>query len=185
MTNPLQATTNSLIDDIRADMERCQAKVFSGLVVNYAPRQLPESVFRSHFLMAFAGQPTDPNWVAGWISVAGTPSAEVSIVDDSGQELFRVPAMITSSNVILTGRTKGRMSDIFNHVGNLKLNSPQQAIGFMADALGTKSTELPTDVSEVIRQRWIEIFRRYQLIPVEQEASNTEAPTEDFFDYGT
>lgn len=185
MSNPLQQQVNTLVEDIRNDMVRCQKEIFEGLIGGYQINRLPESVFRAHFLMAFAGQPTDPNWVAKWIGIAGTPSAEVAIVDQQNNELFRVPPVIASTGVVLQGRSAGRMKDIFNHASDLSRNSPYQAVQFMNQALGTKTQEIGEAPES--HQRWREIFERYGLAVPQIGDSPSDATAEqdggDFFVY--
>ncbi len=184
MSNPLQQQVNTLVEDIRNDMVRCQKEIFEGLIGEYQINRLPESVFRAHFLMAFAGQPTDPNWVAKWIGIAGTPSAEVAIVDQQNNELFRVPPVIASTGVVLQGRSAGRMKDIFSHASDLSRNSPYQAVQFMNQALGTKTQEFG-EVPES-HQRWRGIFERYGLVVPQTDnmsESKAEQDGSDFFVY--
>ena len=182
MTNALQTQTNHIKEMIYEDLNKGQAKVFEGLVINAPINQIPEHVFRDYFLHGFAGNPPSAQWVAEWISVAGTPSSEVVVADSAtGQELFRVPAMIASTGMVLSGQSRGRIADIFNHTQNISQNSPVQAMGFMNSALGEKVKELQASAQESVDARWQAIFARYGMAAV--QSSVVTASGDDIFDY--
>jgi len=184
MTNPLQAQATQLRQMLFEDLQKGQTKVFEGLVVNAPINRLPEHFFRDYFLQGFAGNHPNPNWVGEWISVAGSPSAEVVIVDSlSGAELFRVPAMIASTAVVLQGKSRGRITDIFNHTGNIGQNSPLKAMAFMNSALGEKGQELQSTADLDTHTRWQQIFARYGLFPQTTQTSTPPAGAEDLFEY--
>lgn len=186
MTNPLQEQVNSIRQSIMEDLHKGQSKVYEGLVLNMTVNRLPENIFRDYFLAGFMGNHPNPNWVGEWISVAGTPSAEVAIIDIAGNEIFRVPPMIASMSLLLQGKTKGRINDVFTHMGNIKQNSPMQAVTFATQALGEKARELSPSVGSDFGQRWAAIFRRYGVLkPASTTAPNMshQAAEEDLFDF--
>lgn len=183
MTNPLQTQATQLRQMLFDDLNKGQAKIFEGLVTNAPINRLPEHIFRDYFLKAFAGDHSNPNWVGEWISVAGAPSAEVSIIDSlTSQELFRVPAMIASTKLVLQGNSRGRITDIFKHVGNIAHNSPYKAMAFMDTALNEKTQELHTAAEQDTQTRWHQIFLRYGLVPPET-VSGSASGESDMFEY--
>lgn len=184
MTNPLQTQTTQLRQMLFDDLNKGQTKIFEGLVVNAPINQLPEHIFRDYFLQGFAGSHPSPSWVGEWISVAGTPSAEVVIVDTvSGQELFRVPAIIASTAIMLQGKSRGRINDIFNHTGNISQNSPLKAMVFMNTALGEKGQELQPAQELDTSVRWRQIFARYGLVSPATAESQNNSGAQDMFEY--
>lgn len=186
MINSLQTQTNELRQMVFDDLARGQNKIFEGLVDNVPVNRLPENIFRDYFLAGFLGTHRNPNWVAEWISIAGTPSTEVAIVDIAGNELFRVPAMIASMSLTLQGKARASIADIFTHAGNIKKNSPTQAMAFMRSALGERAQELGQETArQAVDRRWSEIFARYGVLPAQTQpqASQPNNSGDDLFDF--
>lgn len=188
MTHPLQAQVEDMRQMIFDDLNKGQAKIFEGLVLNIEVKKLPEKIFRDYFLQGFLGNHPNPHWAAEWIGVAGSPSAEVAIIDQNGQELFLVPPLVASTSMLLNKHQIGsaRINDIINHSGNLAQNSPAQAMAFMTSALGQKSQDLTgQNAIDTVMVRWQLIFQRYGVVTdTPQSQPTTLTPGEDpLFDY--
>lgn len=59
--------------------------------------RVPEAVFKERFLPYFSGEiniADNDSILPLWIGIAGSPSAEVSIVDQTGNIIFDVPAIM-------------------------------------------------------------------------------------------
>lgn len=129
--------------------------------------RLPENIFRDYFLPVFAGLAPMGTHYEEWISIAGAPSAEVSIVNETGV-LFNVPPLMNTDH-IKRERPEGAM--------------PFAAIVSMAQAFRTKSGAQGENVMtkqgierykashdtkhdySVDEKRWIDIFQRYGVLP--------------------
>ena len=184
--HPLQTQTNELVNMIFEDLAKGQDRVFDALVQGAPIARLPEPHFRDYFLHGFLGNPPNEQWMAQWISVAGTPAAEVQIFDPlTGEDLYRVPPAVASAALATQGQTRARMRDIFEHTANLSQNSPTQAQHFMMQALGDKSRTVGGEQVQSYQQRWQEIFARYGYVQQQSQASQPalSAEGDDLFEY--
>ena len=160
--------------------------IFTGLLENVQVNQIPENIFVRYFLPRFTGQIQDQDWLVKWISIAGTPMAEVAVIDDVGrQELFRVPAVLYTRNLLLKNNTVN-MFDIFGRYEQIKKNIPQSATSFLFQALNAKKQELQQDYnSDKVQQTWYEILSRYNLLTSPQQTTQSnsisEKDVDDFF----
>ena len=77
-------------------------------ILNTARARFPESKFRTLFAPYFMGEkeiPSNSDFYTAWIGIAGSPQAEVDIVDDKGNVVFTVPSLIDSSIINISGKT--------------------------------------------------------------------------------
>lgn len=165
---------------ITDDISKAQSKIFEGLVTNHKPNALPEHIFKSYFLPGFLGTNPNANWLLEWVSIAGSPSAEVSIVDNAGVELFRVPCILSTKNVQLSGNGPG-LADIFRH-SSLLSNSLAGNKSFLLNNLSDKASEALSDVGNSDVARWRAIYERYGVIQKETDKPVAEAES-DMFDF--
>lgn len=164
------------------DLDNAQSKIFEGLVVDYHPNQIPEHIFSSYFLPSFMGQNPNKNWMLEWVSIAGSPNREVSVVDPSGAELFRVPAILPTQNLLLDN-SKVTLNDIFTHTQTLS-RSLQGGANFLFEQLGRKTQELPHAGLQNTQEAWNAILARYNIaIPQAHSATAQAKPEEDMFEY--
>ena len=138
--------------------------------------KLPEYLFKSNFLPLFAGLETHPDVTIGmWVSVAGTPFAEVDIIDDQGQILFSVPPIFERHVVDSTVERPMPLSVVTDTVEKMLIQNPFRAEAFLHHQLNQIVT--PDEVLERWRNayasRMDEIFARYGVIP----AWATEVPS--------
>lgn len=148
------------------DLDRSKNTVYSGLVESIEVNKMPESVFVNYFLPCFIGQSNNPIWVSEWISISGSASAEIDVVDDTTREiLFRVPGIFNTSNIIMNSET-GSLSDIFYRYNQISNNIPSMGVNFLVKALGSKRNEMLNEYSnERDVTRWKAILTRYNLNP--------------------
>lgn len=179
---PLQNQVNIITQDLLNDINKGRDRVFDGLISNPIIRRLPENIFKNYFLPCMLGQVTNPNWVVEWISIAGSPSQEVTIFSDSTQEdLFIVPGLISTQNVILNRTRSGSFQSVFDHQANIARNSPNQATNFIYSNLQTKTEELNIS-NQLSMSKWEIIFNRYG-IKFKDNNTNIEQTNNDMFEY--
>lgn len=185
MTNPMQQRTDEIRQMILGDIQKGQERIFPALLHQYQPNVLPEEIFRDYFLDRFLGVVQDPTWVVQWINIAGAPSAEVSIIDKEGKELFRVPPAISSIGLGFNVNQRGSVPAMFSHANNLSNNSPVQALTFVSQTLHERSQlMLSTGATLTDSQRWAAILARYDRLPQEvtiQQASSSGS--DDIFEF--
>lgn len=156
------------------DINKNRDVIFNGLVENAPVNSLPESVFVNYFLPCFIGQQTNPNWVMEWISIAGTPMAEVNIIKDGTQEiLFRVPGILSTNT--LFNKNKVAMSDVFSRYDQLSANMPSQGLNFLMSALGNINKDILEQYNlDMVKQNWLHILQRYNLVQVNIPVTNNQ-----------
>lgn len=130
--------------------------------------KLPEQLFKSNFLPLFAGQETQSEVTLGlWVSVAGTPFAEVDIIDDNGQVLFTVPPIFERHIVDPTVPRDMPFSVVADTVEKMLIQNPFRAQAFLHHHLD--AALVPDATVEKWRDayagRMSEIFKRYGVVP--------------------
>lgn len=130
--------------------------------------RMPEPIFVQSFLPFFAGQVTResrPDILATWISIAGSPTAKVIVVDQAGRELFSVPGVFDTSFLTLArGRRGTNYSDIVDHSNLLSNNIPKEGARYMTEALQDKFQLLEKkNAISTNEQLWVNIFNRYNI----------------------
>lgn len=174
---------------IQRDLERVGSVVFEGMLT-FERNKVPESIFVNYFLPRFVNlnniNGVDPrNHIVEWISIAGSPMAEVSVVSDStGEELFVVPAYL-STNHLSVGNGDTDCATILKMYEAMSRNIPKSGANYLINALGGKAEQmLSTNTLEESVARWQAIFRRYNLIQDTGPAVGAGgAGGEDLFDY--
>ena len=127
-------------------------------------RRMPEVVFVDYYLdnfrnIAITGD-IDNSVTLAWINFAGGPYAEVDIIDDAGNILFRVPPITAKpkvDNKRMKGTSYSKMATRFQEESNRL-----QAAGdrFLAGALNGIEQFVTQDSSDYAL-RWANIFKRY------------------------
>ena len=168
----IQMTKEQHINSLNSEM----APVFN--MLNSKPKgSLPENVFASYFLPYFSGiTPIMPEStvIADWISIAGAPTNEVDIVDQTGRVIFTVPPLF-DTGVIDTTRDSGRFISIYDQYTLQNTNIPSLANNFLMNALANKASEIDTSVQPV--DTWLAILKRYGIEP--QGVQSTKVTEED------
>lgn len=184
LENQLQSVRNAIL----ADIDKSKEIVFKGLLDNPMINQIPESLFVNYFLPHFIGNGNNPNWVMEWISVAGTPMAEVAVFKDGTNEiLFNVPSLLYTNNLFMHKRG-GDLGDIFNKFEQINNNLPQNGLSFLLTALNSKNHELMSNFNmQGANTVWMHIFQRYGLIATTQAVTpgpaTQQANLNDFFEF--
>ena len=145
------------------DLNKGKDKIFQHLVQSPPMGTLPERLFKDYFLPFFLGERQSDNWVVEWVSVAGTPTSEVSVIDDAGVELFRVPAIISSSHLLMNGH-KGDLSAVFAQQERLSGGASSTAgLQFLAGELAQRGdAALRQSAAQAqTHERWHAILTRY------------------------
>ncbi|QXN70511.1 putative glucuronate isomerase [Bacillus phage vB_BspM_AgentSmith] len=171
-------------DAIHSDITSTRDHVFEGLVTNLTVSRIPEELFVNRYLPAFMGNPLDNNWVVEWISIAGSPASEVDVFNSStGETLYRVPPLMATSNVLL-GQDGVSFTAIMGRFEQLSTNIPQHGMRFLNEALADKGDQVDPNSSTVMQQ-WQYILGRYNLLPSQSVAVNSDNDDDmdDFLDY--
>lgn len=153
-------------------------QIFEALVVKDTLAKLPEYLFVQNFLPYFCGEldiSKNDEVIPYWYAIAGSPTKEVEIIDESGKSLFVVPSL-TDTSIIDPSKEKGRINFAeIVHLAKLYSNqSPVAGENFINTQLADKFYKL-TAKSKVFgdnEKRWLDIFVRYGKI---KELSGTDA----------
>lgn len=131
--------------------------------------KLPEKLFVTNFLPVFSGEvliEKVPDFIPIWVSVAGSPTAAVDIVDEKGTVLFTVPA-IFDTNFIDPRHRAGKM-DFSEIVRFAKLHgniSPAQEQNVFLGEVSKKINDM-AKTSPKYKENldlWTNIFNRYNV----------------------
>lgn len=156
----MNAKLNQMTDSMSA--------VYSALVENSPRAKLPEELFVTNFLPFFTGKISiekNTDFLPTWISIAGTPAADVDIIDKRGVTLFTVPAFIDSGFINPLKNTSGlSYSDIVNLAILYGNNIPKQGANLLTNELEAKIKRLKDKSPNYSKKidMWTNIFTRYK-----------------------
>ena len=163
-------TANKVLGDLRKslrnEMEHATDAIFTGLVVNQPKNCIPESLFRDYFLPCFIGYiTTNPNWVMEWVSIAGTPTSEVDVMDETTKEvIYTVPSLFNTSNVFNLEKPV-TLNSAADHADQMNNNFPGSGYGFMMEALMANCNEYTSGINFTeVNEKWNKILNYYKLL---------------------
>lgn len=180
----IETETNKAKNMILADIENGQAVIFEGLLHNNTVNSLPESIFVNYFLPCFLGKTQNTNWMLEWVSIAGTPMAQVAVFKDNTTEvLFNVPGLLQTNSLLMNSKGPN-ISDIFARYDQINNNAPTSSLSFLMNALNSKNKDIVDSVeANPVNSAWYTILKRYNLVNEEQVQKTTDASSQDYFDY--
>ncbi len=141
---------------------------------------IPESLFVQMFLPFFAGNRVveADELPAKWIGLAGSPFTAVRVFHDVTREiLYTVPPFFDEGAFQVSNRKNGNINDMVKKVADLSLIHPNQGAAYFNKFIN--SLELLHDrKDESLRQMqaWMEIFKRYDIIPKDFQLPDGTAP---------
>lgn len=151
--------------------------LFDAMIVNNKNNVLPEHIFTQYFLPYFAGKlpiTKETTVMVDWVSVAGSPVAEVDIIDGNSNVMFTVPSLFDTKIINPTRdvseETLGQIYGLYSLKTN---NLPVVATRYLNNALDQK-TEVMIEEPSTKDTRWNDILTRYNMQPID---SNTENAT--------
>ena len=142
-------------------------RIYDGLVVDKLNGTLPENILKDYFLPYFAGiTPITRNTtvLTEWVSIAGSPTGEVDIVDQWGNILFTTPSIFDTSSIDPTRRQGGSLVSIFDQYELHNNNIPAVANNFLVNAMYDKVKDFTVlEENSTTSKRWQDIFIKYGL----------------------
>lgn len=138
------------------------------LAVSNNAGKLPEYLFVSNFLPYFCGErlmSANPNVFPMWVSIAGSATSEVDILNDRGETIFSVPALVDLSTIDPV-RKPGDASALGQIAGMAKMHAnqtPTAGTNYMNAKLAEKFNKIVTrsETFTTNQERWNAIFARY------------------------
>lgn len=163
-------------NQFRRDLENKTEFIFNSLVNNVERSKLPENIFVSYFLPFFAGKllNSDSNKIISeWVGIAGTPMAEVDIIDPSGQVLYTVPPLMDTSSINVTTGERKRLGSIMSEYELKSNHIPVVGERFLESALNNKQNEILNvpNIDQQNASRWTMIFQKYGIVNMEEQKS--------------
>lgn len=165
----VDATLQRVRQNNMETLARSTNQTFEALVVEPSREKsrVPEQTFKDHFLPYFSGQASvadNPDVLPTWVGIAGSPSSEVSIIDQSGNVLYDVPAIMDLSVIDSSRRKLGE--SLANIYSQYELHSNQLPVvgeRYLADAMGRKTPTMFKESEKFTENagRWNNIFERY------------------------
>jgi len=174
---------NSLLDTIKASTD----SLHDQLVNKQTRGKLPLVYLLKYFIPRLFG-PEDPEKeavVAEWISIAGSPTSEIEILDPQGTVLFIAPGLFDTSNIDVVNKNIGEgFLSIFSKY-DLKSNNLQIiANKYLNEALKSKSNEIvPISNDNKSVKTWESILTTYKFISPTTPIANAGTDTTDDLDY--
>lgn len=141
---------------------------------------LPETIFVSVFLPFFAGELTpeqSKRRTAEWISIAGAPTAEVGIMDDEGELLYKVPPLFDTSSIDVTKQSGISFSEMFEQHALYRNYMPVVGTNYIMNALADKQKNYvgQSPIAEATIKAWHDIFARYDKLPKSESKTSTDS----------
>jgi hypothetical protein len=156
----------SYLDTVRQQAEASIDPSYEALVLNKELSKLPETIFKNVFLPYLCGEKDlkdSNNIIATWVAIAGTPANKVQIIDDAGNDLFEVPALIdTNGSVDTLNPNSIPMSTIIENYAIRAATMPIMGNNFLRQALDEKVSQITqVKINESTEDEWYKIFVRY------------------------
>ena len=179
----IEDQANRVRNMLLAEMEKSKNIVFDGLLNNSVLNNIPESLFVNYFLPCFLGRSNNPNWTMEWISIAGSPMAEVGVFKDNTTEiLYVVPSLLNTNNLYLH-KQDGDIGDILTRYDQINANMPVRGLNFLIEALNSKTAELASRINFTdVNNKWINIFQRYGIVTQNPVTQATQQDSGDYFE---
>lgn len=181
--------SNNLKEMFNEELRQATETSSRGLIDGFERNKLLEPLFRQYFLPFFTNSVVpspDNSAYAYWVGVAGSPTSEVDVIDESGKILFTVPALLnTNSLEVLQSRHRGPS------VKDLYLEYAQMSQGLAPVATNAWNRGLYDKMQDIItsdnpsyqsdREKWKKIYDYYGLTPKNDTTTqtfNNEPPLE-------
>ena len=183
--------SNSLQEMFTEELNQATEMSSKGLLEGFERNKLHEPIFRQYFLPFFINTvPPSPNnnAYAYWVGVAGSPTSEVDVVDDDGNVLFTVPALLnTNSLEILQSRHRGpSVKDMYLEYAQMSQGLAPVATNVWNRGLYEKMQDIITPNNSAMEsdvEKWKKIYAYYNLTPVQNTTVVNNAPTESPLEY--
>lgn len=175
----------------KSEMMDAEQRAFEGLVLSEPRSRLPEPLFREHFWPYFNHDrevQRDQNVFAQWVGVAGSPTSEVDVVNEKGDIVFTVPALLNTGilNVLKSDHQQQSIKETFQETSRLAADLPDVATTFfqkmLQHKLGDISSNRPPQEKDV--QNWKKIAEYYgTATPDAATAQTTKVDPDDELQY--
>lgn len=152
-------------------IEKSIEKIHDDLVTKKENSQLPEQLFIDNFLPYFSGEleiKKNPKVVETWIAIAGSPVAEVDLIDENKEVVITVPPYFTSDLINLHNTdNKKSLSDAYHEYNALNAGLPAVAENFITKEYEKISNKLKVPLVSA----WDKVFIKYLPSEVTEEVN--------------
>ena len=153
----------SMRDLVKNDLEQLSVDIFK-MVDNLDETftSIPEQLFSEYFLPKMLGEVDDKEWVSEWISICGSPSSPVRVIDSSKKTLFVVPPIMDSTNFIRESKTKNVLFDILTVSGQHSNIVPEMGTTMQVNGLKSAVKNVNTQQKSWLKNTWSYILNKYR-----------------------
>ena len=175
MDNNVQTTIPNMQEFIASREKDKIDQIFDSMkIIESEKSRLPEHIFVSYFLPFFIGQrqvDEKNNYPAQWISIAGSPTSEVDVIDSSGTVLYTVPAFFnTKKNNPVGERGNLNFNALISAAELLKSRSPIESNNTVNQLYQAKMSKyINTNIDSEDAKKWKFIFDKYKITSNIQE----------------
>jgi hypothetical protein len=137
--------------------------IHQALVGDIEVKRIPESTFVKEILPVLSGEVISAEFPLLMAAVAGTPFSEVDVINDAGEILFRMPALL-ERNIIshVEASKRGSMASMLITAEMLGKQSPLRAEKYLEHEFDGRGIAKNRDEIITARQaRWNTILARY------------------------
>lgn len=139
------------------------ASIHQALVVNTEVKKIPEATFVKEILPILTGEVISAEFPLLMAAVAGSPFSEVDVINDAGETIFRMPALLERNIISHEEASKrGSMASMLITAEMMVRQSPQRAEKYLEHEFNGRGIAKNRD--EIINQRikrWNDILVRY------------------------
>lgn len=163
MNQPVVKQGNSIQNFRDAKLAQDITHIHQALVVNVEVKRIPESTFVQEILPKLTGEVISADFPLLMAAVAGTPFSEVDVVNEAGEVLFRMPALL-ERNIISheEASRRGSMHSMFMTLDMMARQSPRRAQNYLEHEFNGRGIAKNRDELYKQRQeRWNKILVRY------------------------
>lgn len=176
--NPIMPRYQNIQDMLLSEIRSIEGVIKENILTE-PKRTYPLDRFTSYFAPFFLGvweAPKNIDVQMLWISEVGNQHTEITVVDETGKEVFVVPPLMNSGALSIKNNTFSRIrfNGLENQLNADKMNNPQGAHVEYFNSVGEKLSTLFENYSidPTYKDKWRKIYEFYSVpIPGEEQKS--------------
>jgi hypothetical protein len=137
---------------------------YSVLVTEAPKNKIPEDIFVNYFLPFFKGEKIADRKqpvFAEWVSIAGSPTAAVDVIDKDGNVKITVPGLFNSDIMRSQYNSDVTIRNIFDQYELYNNNIPAVAKNFLDKAFTAKANNLKPTADGKSKEDWQKVLDMY------------------------
>jgi len=179
-----QILDNNLKDMIEKDMEEIEEieKDLSPSNPNNRTK-ISYELFNNYFLPLLTGEVKDENrpFIVEWISIAGSPTSEVEVLNKDGTSTI-IPPLFNTEKITLNNNDQASLGDLISYANEVQSANPIKGDKLTNDIIN--SIKIPNKLhTDEYLNKWRDVLIKYGRLDTKEDIiSDLEEEEDDIFD---